>query len=184
MKNIINIVTVLIIVVILYGCFATPGMPGYISESVSNFDGSRQINMEPAWLYNSPIKLALFKNTKMPDTTIVLIAMVKGAHNFVGGQSLHFNIDDNIESLSAIDDFTDIETESGFYGSGIYIPASNWSSKRYLVTKDFVNHLISGSDVWIKIELTKEFVEGRFSSDALTTARPAFREFYEKIERW
>ena len=183
MKKIVNTLVVSLIVLILDGC-ATPGMPGYISDSVSNFDGSMQINMEPAWLYNSPIKLALFKNSKMPDSTIVLIAVVKGAHSFSGGQSLHFNIDGKLESFSAIDNLTDIETESGFYGSGIYIPASNWSSKRYLITKDFLNRLIKAGDVWVKIELRKEFVEGRFSSDAPTTARPSFKDFYNKIEKW
>ena len=140
--------------------------------------------MEPAWLYNSPIKLALFKNTNMPDSAVVLVAVVKGAHNFARGKNLHFNIDGEIVSFSSIDDFTDIETKSGFISSSAYIPPSNWSSKRYIITKDFIKLLNISNEVWVKINLSKEFVEGRFSSDAPTTVRPAFREFYKKIMQW
>ncbi|MBC8213176.1 MAG: hypothetical protein H8E71_00835 [Candidatus Marinimicrobia bacterium] len=183
MKHTIMIGLVSIIVLIFDGC-ATPGMPGYISDTVSNFDGSRQINMDPAWLYNSPMTLALFKNSKMPDSTIVLIAGVKGTHSFSEGKSLHFNIDGKLESFSAIDNMTDIETAPDFYGSGVYIQASSWSSKRYLITKDFLSRLIKADDVWVRIELRKDFVEGRFSSDAPTTARPSFRDFYDRIEKW
>tara|TARA_B100000315_G_C14439865_1_gene524201 strand:+ start:376 stop:927 length:552 start_codon:yes stop_codon:yes gene_type:complete len=183
MKKFVYTLVISIIVLNLYGCI-TPGVPGYISESVSNFDGSRQITIEPAWLYNSSIKLGLFKNSEMPDSTIVLIAVVKGAYSFSEGQSLHFKIDGKFESFSSIDNLTDMETSSGFYGSGIHIPASNWSSKRYLITKDFLNRLINADDVWVKIELRKEFVEGPFSSDFPTTARPAFKDFYDRIEKW
>jgi len=186
MTKIIQVMLTVSLIITILACASMPGMPGYIRESISKFDGSKQISMEPAWLYNSPIKLALFKNTKMPDSTVMLIAVVTGAHNFARGKSLHLNIDGNIESYASIDDFTDIETTSGYYGSsiGVYIPGSNWSSKRYIVSKEVIYRLINAKDAWVKIDLSKEYVEGRFSSDAPTTARPAFREFYRRIAQW
>jgi len=163
---------------------ATPGMPGYISVSESKFDGSKQITIEPAWLYDSPIKLSLMKNTKMAEQSIILTVVVKGTHTFATGKSLHFNIDNEIVSFEAMDTFTDIETTPGLYNSVASLPASNWSSKRYTVTKDFINRIINANDVWVKVELTKTFVEGKFSSDAPTIARKPFKSFMEKINAW
>lgn len=168
-------------VLLMTACATMPGMPGFISESTSEFDGSKQIKMEPAWLYNSLIKLALFKNTKIDINDVVLTVVVKGTHSFSEGESLHFNIDGDIVSFKSIDLLTDINTSSGFVGSGIYIPPSNWSSKDYLVSKHFIQRLINAERVVVKVDLRKSFVEGVFSSDAPTTARPAFREFYERI---
>lgn len=177
-------IVIVLLCILLFSCAAIPGMPGHIIESTSKFDNTKQITMEPAWLYNSPIKLALTKTTKIPDDVIVLDAVVKGTYNFSQGKSLHFNIDDQIYSFESIDMITDINTTSGVYNSIAYIPPSNWSSKRYLITIDFLKILLTAKKVWVKIDLMKEFVEGEFSSDAPTTARPAFRDFYTKISKW
>ena len=171
----------LLILLSIISCASMPGMPGSISESKSEFDGSRQISMEPAWLYNSSIKLALFKNTKMGKNDIILTAVVKGAYNFSDGESLHFNIDGDIVSFRSIDSLTSIDTSSGHVGN-IYIPPSNWSSKDYVVNNDLIKRLINAERAVVKIDLRKSYVEGIFSSDAPTTARPAFRTFYQKME--
>lgn len=181
MKNLLIFSSILLL---LFGCAAMPGMPGHIIESKSNFDNTKQITMEPAWLYDSQIKLGLTKTSNMPDSIIVLDAVVKGTYNFSQGKSLHFNIDGRIKSFESIDLLTDINTSSGLYNSVAYIPPANWSSKRYLITKKFLKQLIHGKKVWVKINLSKVFVEGEFSSDAPTTARPAFRSFLYKIQQW
>jgi len=159
-----------------------PGIPGAISESQSQFDGTKQVSMEPAWLYSTYIKLALFKNSKMNKDDIIMTAVVKGAHNFAKGASLHFNVDGDIISFNSVDSLTDINTSSGSVGSEIYIPPSNWSSKDYVVSKQFINKIINANKVIVKIDLRKSYVEGKFSHDGYTTARPAFREFLKKIE--
>jgi len=169
---------------ILTGCASMVALPGSISENISNYDGTKEISIEPAWLYNSSIKLGLFKNTKMEKDDIVLITVVKGTHLIDSGESLHIKIDGESFDFASIDSMTDIETTEGFYGSGISIPPSNWSSKRYLITKAFLKKLINANEVWVKIELSKTYVEGRFSSNAPTTARPAFKKFNEKISQW
>ena len=183
-SKLIKYITFICVVIVLYSCASMPGVPGHISESISKFDDTKQLSMEPAWLYNSPIKLSLLKTTKMPDSLVALIAVVKGAHNFSSGKSLQFNVDGEVFAFESIDSFTDINTDSGVYSSVAYIPPSNWSSKRYVVSKKFIKRLIDANEVWVKIDLFKEFVEGRFSSDAPTTARPAFREFYKRISQW
>ena len=157
-----------------------PGMPGAISESKSQFDGTKQVSME--WLYSTYIKLALFKNSKMNKDDIIMTAVVKGAHNFAKDASLHCNVDGEIISFNSVDSLTDINTSSGFVGSGLYIPPSNWSSKDYVVGKEFINKIINANKVIVKIDLRKSYVEGVFSHDGPTTARPAFRKFLKKIE--
>ena len=183
-KKLIQSFTTILTISLLFGCASMPGVPGHISESISKFDNVKQLSMEPAWLYNSPIKLSLFKTTKMADSIVVIYATVKGAYNFSSNKSLQFNIDGKIYDFSSIDNLTDIITDSGIYNNVAYIPPSNWSSKRYIITKEFIKHLIDANKVWVKINLSQKFVEGKFSSDAPTTARPAFREFYRKILEW
>lgn len=180
MKKIIIILSV----TILTGCASLATLPGSMSENISDYDGTKEISIEPAWLYNSPIKLGLFKNTKMKKDNIVLIAVVKGTHLVDSGEALHIKIDGEFFNFASIDSMTDIETTEGFYGSSIYIPPSNWSSKRYIITKAFLEKLINANEVWVKIDLDKTYVEGRFSSNAFTTARPAFKKFNDKINEW
>ena len=175
---------ILVLLVCLLGCASMPGMPGNIIETTSKFDGSKGISMEPAWLYNSLIKLALFKNTKMDKDLVILTALVKGAHNFAKGNSLHFNVDGEILSFKPIDEFTDIKTDPGFVGSGLYVPPSNWSSKRYSITKSFIKRIIDAERVVVKIDLRKTYAEGVFSKDSVATARPAFRKFYDRLENF
>jgi hypothetical protein len=126
-----------------------PGMPGHISSSVSKFDSTKQLKMEPAWLYDSApgIKVSLFKNTKMKENDFVMTVVVAGAETFADSKSLHFNVDDDIYSFESLDSLTDIETTEGFYNSVAYFPPTNWSSKDYLVNKEFINLILNARSV-------------------------------------
>lgn len=168
----------------IISCVPVPGGPGFISEDVSEFDGTTQIKMVPAQIDDSGtgVRLGLFHNTKMRPNSIVLTAVVSGVHRFSDGKSLHFNIDGDVVSYASIDSSTDFSTSSGFVGSGIYIPPSNWSSKDYLVDKDFVVRITQAERVIVKVDLKKTFVEGPLSGDSLFIAMPAFKEFLLKME--
>lgn len=157
------------------------GSPGAISKTTSSFDGTKELIMEPAWLYDSTIKLALFKNSKMPKDKLILTAVVRGAHIFADDPSLHFIIDGEIVSLKSIDRLTDINTSEGVVGAGFYVAPSNWSSNDYLVDLSFVERLLDAENVGVRLDLRKIYAEGVFSSDAPITARPAFRKFLEML---
>lgn len=165
----------------LAGC-AT--LPGSISERVSGFDKTKEIKMEPAWVATSfsdgSIKLGLYKTSKMDADKAILVVVVKGAVNFPPRESLQFNIDGNIVTFESIDTMTNIETEEGMYNSVAYIPALNWSSKRYEVTKDLIEKLINSKEVWVKVSLSREYLESKFSVDVPMGARTSFRKFYNK----
>ena len=111
---------------------------------------------------------------KIEKDTVILTATVQGAHNIDKENSLRFNIDGEFYDFSSIDSMTDIKTEYGSY-------STNWSSRRYIVKTDFLEKLINAKEVWVKINLAKTYVEGKFSADNPTAARPAFRKFYERI---
>jgi hypothetical protein len=163
------------------GCAGVPGIPGNVREHVSKVDNTKELSMEPAWLPESAIKLSLFKNTIMQPNEIVLTVVVTGARNFDKGENVRFNVDGKIYSFSSIDDMTDLRTSAGYYGRGIYLSPSNWSSKRYVITKDFLATILNAKDVWVRVDLVKTYAEGEFSYDGPTCARPAFREFYERM---
>ena len=179
-----NLLLLSIILLSSWGCMNAPGMPGYIYISESKFDNTKQIEIEPAWLWNSEIKLSLMKNSKMEEDEIILTAIVKGAHLISKDKSIHFNIDGEKISFKSIDNFTDIETSPGLYNSVASIPASNWSSKRYLVTKDFITKIVDANKVWVRIDLDKTYIEGEFSKDAPTTAKKPFKSFMDSINTW
>ena len=167
---------------ILVGCAAL-GMPGAISERVSGFDNTTEISMEPAWLIggSGAIKLGLYKTSKMNEYQVVLVAVVMGTYNFGNKDSLQFNIDGETLSLDSTDLLTNIETKEGSYNSAAYLPAYNESSKRYWVKKDFIKRLLDAKKVWVKVNLSSDYVDGEFSKDSPGAARPAFRKFFEKV---
>jgi hypothetical protein len=166
-------------VVILTSC--GPLSPGLITQTTSSFDGSEQLIMEPAWLYNSTIKLALFKSSKMPKDKLILTAVVRGSHIFNDDPSLHFFIDDELSSLSSIDRLRDINSPDNFTGSGFYVAPSNWSSKDYLVEISFIEKIVTAKNVYVRVELKNTYTDGIFSSDAPITARQPFRDFLGQI---
>jgi hypothetical protein len=137
--------------------------------------------MEPAWLYSSIIKLALFKSSIMPNEKLILTAVVRGSHIFGHDPSLHFNIDGETLSLSSVDRLRDIATSEGFTGSGFYVAPSNWSSRDYLVDVSFIEKIVAAEEVYVIVELTDSYAEGIFSNDAPITARQAFKDFLRQI---
>ena len=157
-------------------------MPGAIHTNISEFDNTKEIILEPAWV-GSGIKLGLLKRTNMPQDELILIVMIDIIRTFAPGNSLHFNIDGEIVSFSSIDATTEFEMGKGIYNPiGLYFPSVNWSSKRYLINKQFLKKILNAQRVVIRIDLRKEYVEGIFSKDEPMSARPAFKNFYERMK--
>lgn len=182
--NIIKISSLSYLLFIVFNCAGIPGHPGHISESTSKFDNTRYLTMEPAWLAEtSTVKMSLFKNSKMPDSLVVLTVVLKGVHHISDEKSLLFNVDGQFFEFSSIDETTKYEYDEGVYSSYNYAPSTNWSSKRYPITTWFLNKINNAQDVRVKILLETEFLEARFSSD-FQNARSSFREFYKKLTYW
>lgn len=167
---------------LLTGCVGTPG---HVSKTKSTFDNSTEIRVEPAWVIdgmNGGFKLGLHYNSAMPASNVVMTAVVKGAESIADGESLKFNINGVITSLTSIDQTTDIQYNPGLYNSVAAIPGSSWSSKRYRADIAFIRRLVESETVTARLELSRGYAEGKFSTDAPTTARPAFRRFLKVME--
>jgi hypothetical protein len=173
MKNLLLVPLCLVI-----GC---AGTPGNTSKSVSTFDGSTQIKVEPAWVFNgwsaTGFKLGLYRNSSMPEDKVIMVAVAKGAESIADGESLRFNFNGEIIGLTSIDTTTDVRFEPGVYTSLLSTPGTSWSSKRYETDIAFTKRLVNETNVTVRLELARDFMEGRISSDAPTTVRPAFRRF-------
>jgi len=174
---------------VLSGCASMPGMPGYISEEKSSFDGSTQLSMEPAFVYRdndgfsgSDLKLSLLWRSTMENDDIVLEAFVDGAHSFAHGESLHFNVEGEVVSFKALEELTNIDYEPGVY-STVYVPGGNVSSKRYLVSREFITRILEASQVGVRLDLRRSFVEGVFSDTTSSSAHEAFEAFMQKVEQ-
>ena len=99
--------------VFLFFVIGCASMPGSISESVSGFDKTTEITMEPAGVFRSYsesyiIKLGLYKTSKMDENNAVLEVFVEGAYNFADKDSVQFNIDGEVISLTSSDSLTNI----------------------------------------------------------------------------
>lgn len=167
---------------LLSGCITTPtlqefaqlpGTPGYISESTSKFDGGREISMEPGWT-DGDIRLGLFWRSTMHPDQVRITALIHGAHNI---ERLSFNIDGNIVSFQPTDTLTHIWTEPG---AGYFAP-TNWSEREYMISRQFIDRLLAAERVAVRLDLMRGYVEGIFSEDRPTMARPAFRAFYDRV---
>jgi len=180
---------VMVLIALISGCSSMPGMPGYISEDQSSFDGSMQLSMEPAFVYRdndgfsgSDLKLSLLWRSTMESDDIVLEAFVDGAHSFARDESLHFNVDGEVVSFQAIEQLTNIDYEPGVY-SAAYVPGGNVSSKRYLVSREFITRILKASRVGVRLDLRRSFVEGVFSDTTTSSAHEAFKAFMQKVEQ-
>lgn len=174
--------SLLFFVAVLAGCAMNPG---HVSTSKSTFDGATQWTATPAWVYNgwssTGFKLGLHRNSKMPPNEVILRAVAKDAVNISAGDSLHFNFSGDVVSLQSIDATTAIEFDTPLYTSSYSSPGAAWASKRYTVDLAFLQRLVSASNVTVRLDLDRSYMEGTFSSDAPTTARPAFRRFLRAL---
>ena len=151
-------------------------MPGNITKSRSEFDGTERIIMTPAFLCNEGMfgpclnKLGLLRSSNMAPGEVYISVEVTGTTAIYWDNSLQFNIDGEKTSLSSFDTTTrfgfDNQTRTAF------------SARSYKTDKQFIERLLAGRRVAVRIVTQSGVTEGVFSQDIATSARPAFREFY------
>jgi len=168
----------------IFNCTNLPGTPGHISRHTSKFDNTRQLSMEPAWC-DGTFKLSLFKNSAMPDSLLILTAVVKDIYTFAPGKSLEVRINRELFAFDNLDEATEHKIKEAIISGGaVLYPTTAWSSQRYIISVRLLEQMINGEEVWIKIHLDKEYLEGKFSTSGPMDARPAFKKFYAEIQKW
>ena len=162
--------------IVLTGCLMP--MPGDTSTTVSKFDNTKQVSVEPGLIYNgmlsSSIKLGAHWNSKMGDEAVLHVI-----YQFVDSiNGISFNIDGEIVSLTPIDALTSFEPGyySGYYSSGAT------SAQRFNVKLEFLQRLVSAKKVMVKVDLSKTFAEGELR-DGFTMAKPGFVKFLAQVKQ-
>lgn len=181
MKNIFSIFVCACAVIAGSGCIAP--MPGNVSTSVSKFDNSQEVAMEPGWVSNgmkaAVIKLGAHWNTQMGND-VVIDAEYHGTDAITG---LKFRIDERFVELTPIDALTEFGHTPGSYAYGI--PGQPFSARRFAASMDFLQDIMAGKNVIVRMDLSKTFSEGAFSAEKtglIGTAKPAFKRFLARVE--
>lgn len=158
---------------ILCGCLQP--LAGTVSTSTSKFDSTKQIAVEPAWVYPG-FKLGGHWNDKMGDV-VMLEAVVRGVENI---QVLQLNIDGEIVTLMPEDQATDHEYSPGVYTSVASAPGGAWSARRFQTDKALIEKIAYASKVMGKLTLSSGSVEGEFRN-GMQMAKPAFVKFSAQL---
>lgn len=158
-------IIIVCVLALLVGCI--PGMPGSITDRTSQIDGLRNVMLEPAYLYQdegmmsqSLVRLGLFWTSGAPNKMIMTAMVGMLVPGIRGEESLRFNIDGEVITLSMMP-----TSRVEFRQGGTWL--------RYSVDRQLIERLVNGKRV------IADFggIECLFSQDRYQSARPAFREF-------
>jgi hypothetical protein len=168
---------VLLIAFSLTGCASLmTSLPGTISISESKVEGTKEINLNPAWCktdWATGIKLGLFKSSKMGQEEVILTAEVNGIQGIETHDSLTLNIDGQVTRLSAIDNMTKMEMQTS--------SSPALSSIRYATSMEFAKKIVDGKSVLVKLNFTDHtYREADCSKDEMMSVKRSFKEFLEK----
>ena len=144
-----------------------------MTVSESKFDGRIEVSLEPGWLWSSKVKLGLFWNSDMDKDELIMRAVYGGAELIADGESLHFNVDGELFHFESFDETTDLDIDS----------AGTSSSKRYRVTRRFVEGLLEAERVVAKLDLDQTYAEGVLKGGP-TTAKSGMKKFLAKIDKY
>ena len=173
---------ILMILELLFAARAMVPVSGQVTKTDSEFDGTIQFRMEPAWACSGPdcsIKIGFYRTSRMESDSVVMIVSVVSsgfvAHPvFALGESLHFNVDGQIYSFES---FGSYDKEHGVDQLVSYTV----DLQKYSTTKDFLKTLLNARRVIVKIDLVEDkYVEGIFPDSGFRTVRPGLADFYQQ----
>lgn len=172
---------------ILSACAA---MPGGITERTSSFDGSSELSMKPAFIYRSTggfsgsdLEASLHWRSSMPRDQLILTMYINDINSIPSRKSLRFNVDGDVNEFSSIDTFTEFSSEYNSYTSWATVPPRSSSFKRYIVSEEFIREILNADTVFVRLDVgTQGYVEGVFSDNTMSSAKPAFTSFMERRE--
>ena len=164
---------------------ASSNMPGAVSVSESEFDGTKSVYMKSGDIYGSSgnIRIGLFRSESMPNREVMMTVTIRGLEDFPRNEpSLFFNVDGTIDSLTTVSKSTDYETSEVFANEFAYISPENWSSANYIVSTGYIKRLIYSGSVKIRVATNESYHEGNFSKGGWSTAKDGFKDFLQKLQ--
>lgn len=171
---------IIITFTLLTGCMAS--MPNTIDSATSSFDGSRQITMQPGFVYTSDdfsswgyFKLGLTWLSKHEDKIIITAEIPNAITSINSDKGLRFNIDGQITTISSAQIFTDFDVDR------IQSTTYKSSTKLFIVEKSLLDKILSASDVKVRLHTNEGYLDGDLLADKPSAAIRGFRDFSTKL---
>lgn len=173
--------------VVLLVTASIPALAETVIETKSVFDGARELSLE-SW-YTQPtaspddlaardsnLGLSLFWRSTMSPGKLIITAYVRGLENIQTTNSLLLNIDGEIVSLTSVDELTEHRPYR--------YERNGWESwKRYEITRETLDKIMAASEVTVRVNLEKTYVEGVFGvKDGHTMVKLAFALFAKRLD--
>ena len=139
-----KLLSTLFLLLTLVSCAGLPGgtaSPGDVKLSVDEFEGHKELKMEPAWIgsgFGDNAKLGLYKSTRMDKNKVSLI--VETINSVQNATEIRFKIDGKIKNFK-LPKFT---VDTCIIGTGKYVHTR--CSKRIMVDIKFIKKLINADE--------------------------------------
>ncbi|MBF0371586.1 MAG: hypothetical protein HQL52_19285 [Magnetococcales bacterium] len=144
-----------------------PGYYGYISENESEFDQTKTLSMEPAFLDKGPVFIGIRWNSAMDSEEYILVVERQDAVNFDPEEPLQFNVDGLMYDLKPIDGRSFGYMGKKLLGGGTsfmdpVVDVGNKTQKEFWVTEDFLHKVANGQKTIVRAHyLQHKFTESR-----------------------
>jgi hypothetical protein len=167
-----------------------PMMPGGIKQHED-----KTLMMEPAWIYDSGVKLALYWQPSMEDTLFMDVVTsdilrINSAEFVIGAEPvtlLRIDITShNADTGIGISGYSGVAFGGGnvssYAGTVMHKTVNVWSTNVFVLERSTLERILKSDKVTFKAHTSSGIRQGLFSTDFFTTARPAFKEFLTKIK--
>ncbi|STQ75532.1 hypothetical protein [Grimontia hollisae] len=143
--------------------YDSPGWPGYISSTTSEFDGKKTIQMQPAYLAgaDSFFRLGIRWQSNWDANQFALVAEWSTPTNFSPDAPLRINVDGQFLTLEPIDPedygYTGKHVlESNGMLEGVHQPVYNYTEKLYWITRAQLQQIIDAQKSVVRVEFLKD----------------------------
>lgn len=165
---------------LLLAACSAPGMPGYVDAHVSDFDGAKEITMQPGAIkgsgLRSPCALGAAWSTRAPNAVTIVVRLFDYT-SIDSAAGLEFNIDGQILSLTSPQEYTAVQRTRG-PGYAVF----RTSDKRFPMTMVDFDRMLAASSVGVRVNALAGYVEGRLVDEPMSALR-GFREFRAALPR-
>lgn len=144
-----------------------PGLPGYLTKDVSEFDGTSRITLAPSFIGDGGnlLRLGLRWNSSLPDNKMILVAEWGEPENFDPKMPLKLNIDGTRLELPPVDKRGYGEFIDKVYSSATMLSSSSITlketHKQYWISRSELSQIIGAQKVVVRVELLKSYWEER-----------------------
>lgn len=162
---------------LLSGC---ANMPGEVSSMESEFDGTREVFMEPGQVagtqdFFNPFNLGAHWTSKTPDTAYLIASVPRENRSIRAEDGLQFNLDGEILSFDSTHTLTEHDLE---YANNVSFAES---SREFEVPLAFVERLSEAEDAMVKLRVGQtEYREGRLEDHPMSAHR-GLQEFVSTV---